>query len=143
MRIGNAGRNQANYRFASPRPIHSSWAGAAVSPHSVTARLTYTVPGGRYAVVENILLRIRRAAVATTPGIVVAYLNYVPVLQGWSAEHCSVWLTTNSVNDISIICTMLSFTMITGDALWAYTSDSSTGGSCDYSLTVKITEYNF
>jgi len=93
--------------------------------------------------VEYLHLHIQRVQAATSAGVPYAGLYFKP--SGGSAERfmvCSLTKGQNSIDDMRDMFVGTSFIMLPGDQLTAVTYDGSTGGSCQYLIAAKITEFD-
>jgi len=124
-----------------PTPRVDHYWGQGIGPHAVTTRLTYTCPALKKAMVEVLQVRVRRQTAATTLGLAGAYAMLTP--SGGSAkEILDAYLSNNTVdarNEAAIGTTLMLFA---GDVLDLRTYDASTGGTCDYFVCYKITEFD-
>lgn len=108
-----------------------------VPPHGVTQRWGYTVPAGRVAIVHTLRLRIRRqtaGAPGTNP-------------QSWIQDvignlFAYVDLTSNVAQAIEDLQLSPQIALAPGDGFFCFTTDPSTGGTCDYSLFLQATEFD-
>jgi len=115
--------------------------GSGVAPHGVTTRLSYTVPSGKKAMVEVLVLKVRRNTAATTLGIARASLILTP--SGGAPDNFMDACIVNNTVDVKDGWSIgASLALITGDLLEFTTYDGSTGGTCDYWLSYKITEFD-
>jgi len=112
-----------------------------ITPHSTTTRLTYTVPAGKKAMLEILQATVRRRTAATTLGRAYALWQFTP-----SGDLTKILLfsrvednTVGAKDDHALGTTMA---MYAGDRIDGNTYDGSTGGTCDYTLSYKITEFN-
>jgi len=115
--------------------------GQNVAPHAVTTRLTYTCPAGKKAMVEVIMVRVRRASAATTLGTCGTYTMVTPS-GGGTKEIVDAFINDNTVNARDQSAIGASLVMIAGDVLDLKTYDNSTGGTCDYFVCYKLTEFD-
>ena len=117
------------------------WSAAALAPHGLTTRLTYTVPKGKIAMVEVMQARLERVDVAAPAGRPQA--NWIVTPNGGLAIYLLHAFTRGNImgdgDGVAIGATLMLFE---GDRLWANTVDDSTGGSMDYHLSYKITEFD-
>jgi len=112
-----------------------------VAPHGITVRWEYTVPAGRKAFVESLQVRIMRTAAATTLGKAHAIIVLIPSGQAGAYQFvCS--LLNNTVGASESLSVGQALVLNPGDTLRAATLDGSTGGTCDYFLSCKITEFD-
>jgi len=107
----------------------------------VTTRLTYTVPAGKKAMVEVMQVRVRRASAATTVGLAGAYVMLTPS-GGVIKEILDTGINDNTVNARDNNALGGTMVLCTGDQLDLKTYDLSTGGTCDYFVCYKLTEFD-
>jgi hypothetical protein len=117
------------------------YSAAGVAPHTTTPRWTYTVPSGKKAMIEFLHVRILRSAAATTAGKVTAAISITPS-GGPSADIMVANILTNNVGDREALVSGATLTLLAGDKIAGYTSDASTGGTIDYVLACKATEFD-
>jgi len=119
----------------------NEYLGTTVAPHSGTKRLEYECPSGKKALVELLQCKVTRAEAATTVGLPFAYWVH------WKseAEYSHILFAEvrgNNVGDSDKAEVGQSIVLLAGEKLQGYTQDTSTGGSCDYFLAYKITEFD-
>jgi len=138
-RGGATARKEWYDRNPAVRFLQYSADGAA--PHTDTERWNYTIPTGKKAFAEASELEIVRATAASAAGLVMCRVNYRPS-GGIPYRLLTLRMRTNGVGDARLIQLGHSVTLLAGDALYGYTADQSTGGTMDYTETVKITEFD-
>jgi len=112
-------------------------------PHSTVERLSYTVPAGKKAMVEILLVMVRRQTAAATPGIAQCICQLTP--SGGSITSILYALLRaefNAAKDVMLLSIGTSMTLLPGDKLSFSTSDGSTNGACDYEMMYKATEFD-
>jgi len=115
-----------------------SW---SAGPHTVTDRLTYTVPAGKRALLELAQVKLYRVTAATTAGIARIILALTP--SGGSTEYIlEAHIRGNTVGDKDSAEIASALILMAGDALVLKTVDPSTGGTIDYVGSYKITEFD-
>jgi len=124
-----------------PTSIQKLHADAGRSPHSETERWTYTVPSGKKALIESLYIKIMRATAASSAVLVLAAVQ-LGLGGGTNYYHWIAALRTNNVGDKDDIIIGQSIILNAGDVLRAISSDSSTGGTVDYYILAKITEFD-
>ena len=126
-----------------PSSKAEGWVNVGVAPHGVTKRVSFTCPDEKIAMVELLEVHVHRATVATTPIKASATFKLTPK-QGTMKTILTARITVlNTVGDKdghSIGSTLMLFA---GDILEGYTEDLSTGGTCDYLVLLKVTEFDF
>jgi hypothetical protein len=111
------------------------------SPHSETTQITYTCPSGKKAMVEVMSLTVRRNTAPTTAGQALAYFSLTP--SGGSATRImETYINSATVNDRADSSIGTSIILLSGDKIEGKTYDLSTGGTCDYFLALKLTEFD-
>jgi len=115
--------------------------GLTVAPHALTTRLTYTVPAGKKAILEALQVRCIRRTAATTVGLVYA-VAYITPSGASEKELLDCYLFTNNVGDKDGQALQGTVTLFAGDVLGLKTYDGSTGGTVDYFLAYKLTEFD-
>jgi len=114
---------------------------SVTGPHSMTDRWTYTVPAGKKAYIEFLCIKSIRATAAGTAGTVVIQITYTP--SGASEQVlAATGLYTNTVGDKDEVTCGHALTMLAGDLLKGLTYDGSTGGTVNYLVVAKITEFD-
>jgi len=113
-----------------------------VAPHGATVRATYTVPTARKAAVQNVSSRVRITTVATTPGIRDAYVYYVISAVNYYIVMPMLGNQDNLVSNHSEGYVGVGSVLPVGSAVSIATYDGSTGGQCEYNISVKMTEYD-
>lgn len=111
------------------------------SPHSQTQRWTYTVPSGKKAMLEALDGLICIQSAATTPGRRKIMVQLTKA-GGGSAQIFNLQIITNNVGDIQTKALGTSILLLSGDTLSGFTADESTGGTVDYRLMAKLTEFD-
>jgi len=110
-------------------------------PHSTTQRISYTCPAGKIAMVEVLSCLVMRITAATTSDFLSNNWTFTP--NGGSER---AFLTARIINntigasDTKAIGTTL--IMLAGDKITAYTTDMSVGGTCNYFMAYKVTEFD-
>lgn len=56
--------------MAAPTVVSGSYAGVGIAPHALTTRTTYTVPAGRFTIIESALAQVTRDGAAGAAGFV-------------------------------------------------------------------------
>jgi hypothetical protein len=108
-----------------------NYVATGVSPHALTTRATVNVGSGRFLLAKQVVLRVRRSAVATTAGRVRAVLSVggTPVLMATILSN-----TVDASDDV----VLGECPIVVGPAtVTLQTEDTSTGGTCDFSLLLS------
>jgi len=117
------------------------YTGQTVAPHGVTIRCTYTVPAQKKAIVESLQVNLVRRATATTAGVAGAYAMLTP--NGGTAEEIlDSHIFANTIGDKDGQAQQGALTLLEGDKLDLKTYDGSTGGTVDYFVAFKLTEFD-
>lgn len=108
-----------------------------VSPHSDTQRFTTTIAAENKALLAYVMLRVERRTAATTAGVAAIYMTCVPY-DGTETLIARAALTGNTVGTAAGVNVGMNVLLLPGDVLRVYTSDSSTGGTCDYWASIHV-----
>jgi len=114
-----------------------------VGPHSETERWSYTCPSGKKAMVEVLFTRAVRLEAATTPQNVFADIAFKP--SGGVEKYILAAIipsAQNNVGDRDMATIAASLMLMPGDKIRAITADAGTGGTVQYLITVKLTEFD-
>jgi len=127
---------RAEWYDRNPNMTYQYYHGTGVAPHSVVARWSYTVPTGKKAFIESLLIMIQRTAVATSAGrfrgdIAATYPAFMKVY-----NYGNVVGSGESRNQGYTGC------LPSGFAVSAITEDLSTGGTVDYWLDMVFCEFD-
>jgi len=124
-----------------PLVVWRQYSGALVAPHSSTERWTYTVPAGKKAYLEVAFAYTTRRTTATTAAQLTIIVSFTPS-GGTTAAimELSHWDNTLYISRTQNLA--MSIVMLVGDTLNATTSDASTGGTNDFIITAKLTEFD-
>jgi len=122
--------------------IPGEYIGNTVAPHAATVRRTYTCPPDRKAIVELIELEVVRISVAAPVGIAQAYALFTPAAGTPANTVLVARIRTNVAEDMDSGELQTAFSMHEGDRLDLMTIDLSTGGTCQYLLSFKLTEFD-
>jgi hypothetical protein len=120
--------------------INKAYGASGIAPHVNTTRFTYTVPAGRKCVVENICVSIYREGVASPIGQV---FGYVVLFDG--STYCNLVNLYTAANTVGATSTNIvgnGATVYAGEQIIGGTWDLGTGGTNDFRLNAKGTEYN-
>jgi len=141
MRSGQPIISRPAWYDRNPEPGWGVYFAAAVAPHALTTRWSYTVPTGKKTFLEAILCWLMRAGAAATVGRVYALIQYLEGgVSGPYLAYASI--RTNSVGDGDSGNLGQSIIMVAGDIIRCQTSDGSTGGAVDYNTGFKATEFD-
>jgi len=113
----------------------------SVGPHVLTQRWTYTVPAGKKAWLEAVVVRVERSTITANPGRVRAMIQFTGA-GGVGQPLLEVDILTGNVGDRDELALGFCGFLNTGDTLEGYTADFSVGGFCDFLVTAKITEFD-
>lgn len=111
-----------------------------ISPHSITLRATYTVPSGKKAMLEFVTVGWRRISIASTPGSIWLYVQYIPSAGEGTYLYRNVFVTNDMSICVNDVVTNFGV-MKEGDKIEFYTADNSSGGTCSYLFNAKIFEF--
>jgi len=112
-----------------------------VAPHGLTTRWIYTVPAGKKALVETSICRILRITAAAALSFCDARIitGGLTTAQTYSAYAL---LLNNTINAQITDRSDSPILLLAGQTLSGETNDGSTGGTMNYLVTAKITEFN-
>jgi hypothetical protein len=137
MRITNVFSGRPAYFDRNPTEITTfSNFQTAIAPHSLTTRVTYTVPTGRKAFIgalDFIMHRVTAAAPLGRRRISFGTTTFTPT-------HCMDW--SNVVDAVTQLLTSLQAPFLAGDQIAVMTEDLSTGGTVDYIMAADIREFD-
>lgn len=141
VQVGFPGGPRLEWYDRNPKRVVDKWFSYSIGPHALTVRWSYTVPTGKNAFIERLISKIYRAEAATSGALVYAHINITPFGE---APATMVWAhtRTNLVGDMDRGAVGHCGVLSAGDEIKASTSDVSTGGSLDYLLACKITEFD-
>lgn len=120
------------------RPLR--YIAAGVAPHALTERATAVITSGLRIIPEYINIQLRRVTAATTVGLVEVQLTIRPL--STDLLIYSSGFGSNVVNDVLNITVPLGAHLDNGGTIKLKTSDSSTGGTVDYSIVAYFVEYS-
>ena len=139
MRVGSFAVARPNYYDRSATTKSTEYAGTT-GPHAVTQRYTFTVASGYKAYVESCVTLATVATVATTRTAVYAS-QYVVTDDSGAADLAIVKIYGNTLGQQLLNVVSGVSLLNAGNQLVASTSDTSTGGTIDYILSVKYTQF--
>lgn len=131
----------SNYYDRNPTDQFLVFSQNNVAPHASVARVTYQTPASRKAFIEFVSLYARRSAVMTAAGIWSVGLN---LTASGGAPVSLVYQRTslNAVNAITAWGATSIGLMQPGDLIQLTTEDLGTGGTVDYTIGFKATEFD-
>lgn len=110
-----------------------------LGPAIATTQWTYTVPVGRFAIIEYILCKITRFTAAGAVGTSVASVRLTPSTTPMVPFEAMI--NSNGVGDKDNSSCIPHLLMTAGDTLQGVTFDNSAGGSCIYEIGMVGREY--
>lgn len=110
-------------------------------PSVATQRWSYTVPSGKKFALQTAECLVNRKTVAGTPETVQNYINYSPSGSGQDSFLVSL-ITDNVVGSKDRGSIAGTVVLLEGDALTAFTSDASTGGTHWDFITMQGLEFD-
>jgi len=141
VKVGFPGGPRLEWYDRNPYHRFQSYHGEDVAPHVQTTRWSYTVPYGKKAFVESAFVYVERATAAGTARLAQSQIEIQPF--GQSTNYLLlVALRTNTVGDHDHEAMGNGPILLVGDAVGGYTVDTSTGGTVDYTMDAKITEFD-
>ena len=139
--VSSASISRPTYYDRNPVARQLNYSAGGVVPHGATQRATYTVPAGKRAFCDAFFTSVRRSGAAAPVGVAQVYAQYTP--NGGTAGLMGMAsLSTNNVNDTTSGSGTGMGIMYAGDVLGIFSSDTSTGGTVDYNIHYKITEFD-
>lgn len=114
---------------------------AGVAPHGPTARINYTVPAGKKAILNYVSVEMLRATAAAPVGLWMAYTRVTPISLN-NSRPVNLQALTNGVGDrlnFSLGCNQV---LLATEVFDAVSQDASTGGTVNYSISYGATEYD-
>jgi hypothetical protein len=126
---------------AVPAKVVRNFYGGLVAPHVATARWSYTVPAGRFCVLENVNMDLIRIVAAAGAVVAQAYISLNPAAGG-VALLSYLEVVSNAIGDGGPQTWGSQCRMLAGDNILAVTVDNSVGGLMDYSQNATGTEYD-
>lgn len=127
--------------MAVPTKVTGVYSGAAVAPHGLTTRWTYTVPAGRFCIVELMRVFLLRETVAAPAAVAAALVTYTPS-GGAAGFICNAQLLDNTVGAKEKENWGSELRLQAGDVLQGQTVDGSTGGTLRLHANFVGTEYD-
>lgn len=141
MRISSPATARLEWYDRNPKTIAKEYFATGVAPHSATVRWTYTVPTGRKFRVEWMQEQIYRNTDPTTVGLTTAALEITP--NGGSLENLAYyWGEVAAAGGNAVYHQEPALTLQTGDEFDISTNDASVGGTMEYLLSMKGTEFD-
>ena len=125
-----------------PKVRVATYSAAGVAPHGVTQRISYNCPVDRIALIEMLNGWVARKTAATTAGVAGIWWSLQPSGEAEGGLFNSVNFVSNDVGVGGIGALGVTVTLFSGDVIRGSTRDTSTLGTCDYSMTHKITEFD-
>jgi len=113
-----------------------------LGPHALTTRLEYTCPVDRMAMVELLQCSVERMTVAAPAAYASAIWFFTPAGEAEVGFLHARLLLTNLVGDNATRSVGTTLTLLPGDRIRARTADTSTGGTCYYYTSYKLTEFD-
>jgi hypothetical protein len=133
--------DRANYYDRNPLAKNNEYSQPAIGPHSAVQRWIYTVPTSKKAYLEACECSVTRDAAAAASGLVAAEVRYTPAL-GVAQRIIPLLFADNVVGSPHALAVSSYGFMQAGDAVSGVTTDASTGGTLNYTLGQKSTEFD-
>ena len=118
---------------------YSTYNAGSITPHTYTARWTYTVAAGKKAIMEFATILISTQTVASVNGSREGYLR---VTSPSSATLLYLVHTSNTASSLGFIVYPTQPTFYAADAITGNTFDNSTGGTVYFDINGKFTAYD-
>ena len=139
MKITSYALGRPSYWDRNPVTVVQNYSDV-LAPHAQTTRWTTTVAAGRKMNVELANVRVVTTTVATTKGAY-NYASIYIVSGAVTFSLCDLLLPTNTVNAPVYFQMTGVPTLYSGETLYGVTSDNSTGGTVQYLVAAKATDY--
>lgn len=136
MRVGFPGGPRLTWYDRNGIDATIAYSGGAVAPHVVTLRATYTVPTGKKAFLGACCININRDAIATTLGLVFAYLSFA------GSQSLYVSHENNTVGHAERGSVNVNGVLLAGQTAQLSTGDGSTGGTMDLMISLVVMEFD-
>lgn len=140
MKILNPTGNRGRPEDRNPLGISYSFASGSIAPHADTTRWTYTVPANRRFILNEAYAHLCRTALAGAAGAI-----SVNILVNQGAGNIYVarlYDLNNYVGDTMQLVIPAGLVLLAGHYIYATTSDTSTGGTVLYTVTLTGFEYD-
>ena len=125
-----------------PKTNLGTYSDANIGPHAITERITYTCPEDRNGMIEMMNARATRKTAAAPVGTVAIWWTIQPQDGTERTIFHAVEFYDNNVGFNGKGALGVTVTLFSGDILRGKTRDAGTGGTLDYSMTQKITEFD-
>ena len=136
VRVGFPGGPRLEWYDRNPQIQRQRYLHDGLAPHAATLRFSYTVPTGKKAYINMLLVALLRVTAATTVGEAKGYF----IIEG--SESLMVHLWGNAVNDGRELVGGAGALLSAGEVITAYTGDASEGGTIMYFLSLLAVEFD-
>lgn len=126
---------------ALPLKVAKNYSALGVGPHGITNRWVYTVPAGRFAILEGMGAALSRSTAPGALGHAQAGAQVGPATGGL-ARLSVIMLDSAAVGANGQAAWGASAKLIAGDQAIGYTLDVSVGGTINYDVSLLATEYD-
>jgi hypothetical protein len=133
--------DRAIYYDRAPTPKTFEYNAGGVGPHSFTQRWSYTVPASRKAFLEYVGAWVNRVTAASSVGNFSVEVRYTPS-GGSFSRILFMSVADNTLQKPYVYFPTQFGYMGPGDVVTGNTQDASTGGTVDYNVGMKVTEYD-
>lgn len=140
MELANLAASRPAWIDRNPSPQGIEYEGINLAPHINTLRVSYTVAAGKKAQVEGLSIDICRVTAAAPVGLYQAY--WYLVTSGGNCPMPRVKMLTNNIGDRAGALANGSMFMGAGDQVQGVTGDAGTGGTVNYTIGLKATQYD-
>lgn len=141
MQISNPTTNRPYWYDRSDAFGCAFYKGNGIAPHSATARFNYTVPTSKAARIGLASLFAMRYTVATTNDY--AEVRIVGYPTGGAVPDMFLRQLYTNTNGLGVAASgNMNIIAQAGREFQGFTSDASTGGTINYSLSLSYTEYD-
>jgi hypothetical protein len=113
---------------------------ATVSPHTPTARWSYTVASGKKLLIENLSQRALRLTAATTAQTYGTEIGLTVSATSYAVQQVRVYVSTVGLSTMQV--DHMALTLYASEAITGVTYDDSIGGTVVYQVGMKGTLYD-
>jgi hypothetical protein len=139
--IGQIGASRPAYYDRNGITRTNDYQGEAIAPAAAATKWSYTVPSNKKGFGEFLIVSVRRVAAAAPVGVVYAYVTFTP--NGAAVDYIMFMaFRNNAIGDTETQVVSSLGAMYAGDNMYAVAGDTSTGGSVDFLIAMKASEYD-
>lgn len=141
MRSYQAAGSRATPYDRNPSTIGVASQVVATAPHGATQRQLYTTPAARKALVESIMNNWMRVTAAAPVGVVESYWR-INAPGAVNARLSQIYTLQNAIGDFQNSPSNGQISLLPAETLSLVTSDAGTGGTCTYTNSYVVGEYD-